>query len=103
MRLRTRRAIAGAGQREWAELALADLSRAHRDLRELTERIDVAFWGHGMIRPKVGAIWHPSRAADAQPQGGIHFAHTDLSGLALFEEAFDHGNRAAREVIASLR
>jgi NAD(P)-binding Rossmann-like domain len=97
-----RRSIAGAGQREWAELALADLSRAHPDLREITERIDVAFWGHGMIRPKVGAIWHPSRAADAQAHGGIHFAHTDLSGLALFEEAFDHGNRAAREVMASL-
>lgn len=97
-----RRSIAGAGQPEWAELALADLSRAHHDLREITERIDVAFWGHGMIRPKVGAIWHPSRAEAARAIDGVHFAHTDLSGLALFEEAFDHGNRAAREVLASL-
>ncbi len=97
-----RRAIAGAGQPEWAELALADLGRAHPDLRRLTERIDVAFWGHGMIRPKVGAIWHPQRKADAAPRGAIHFAHTDLSGIALFEEAFDHGNRAAREVLGAL-
>lgn len=97
-----RRAIAGAGQPEWAELALTDLERAHPGLRRLTERIDVAFWGHGMIRPRTGALWHPQRKADAAPRGPIHFAHTDLSGLALFEEAFDHGNRAAREVAAAL-
>lgn len=98
-----RRAIAGAGQPEWAELALTDLERAHPDLRAITTRIDVAFWGHGMIRPKVGAIWHAQRQADAVPIDSIHFAHTDLSGISLFEEAFDHGNRAAREVAAALR
>lgn len=97
-----RRAIAGAGQPEWAELALTDLERAHPELRRLTERIDVAFWGHGMIRPRVGSIWQPQRAAAITPRDRIHFAHTDLSGLALFEEAFDHGNRAAREVAAAL-
>jgi hypothetical protein len=97
-----RRSIAGAGQPEWAELVLTDLERAHPELRQLTERIDVAFWGHGMIRPKVGAIWQPQRAAAILPRDRIHFAHTDLSGIALFEEAFDHGNRAAREVATAL-
>lgn len=97
-----RKSIAGAGQPEWAELALTDLERAHPELRQLTERVDVAFWGHGMIRPKVGAIWHQGKDAALAPRDGIHFAHTDLSGMALFEEAFDHGNRAAREVFAAL-
>jgi glycine/D-amino acid oxidase-like deaminating enzyme len=97
-----RRSIAGAGQPEWAELALTDLERAHPELRRLTERLDVAFWGHGMIRPKVGSIWQPQRAAAIVPRDRIHFAHTDLSGLALFEEAFDHGNRAALEVATAL-
>lgn len=97
-----RQKIAGAGQPEWAELALTDLERAHPELRQLTERVDVAFWGHGMIRPKVGAVWHPGKQAALAPRDGIHFAHTDLSGMALFEEAFDHGNRAAREVLAAL-
>lgn len=97
-----RRAISGAGQPEWAETALADLSRAHPGLRDLVTRVDVAFWGHGMIRPKVGSLWHPQRLAAATPVGRIHFAHTDLSGMALFEEAFDHGNRAAREVALAL-
>jgi hypothetical protein len=45
---------------------------------------------------------NPARAARTSPVGKLHFAHTDLSGLALFEEAFDHGLRAAREVAAAL-
>lgn len=94
-----REKLAGAGYAEWAEVILADLERAHPDVREHVEQIEVAFWGHGMIRPRVGAMFGGDRGA---PLGRIHFAHTDLSGLALFEEAFDHGLRAAREVAEGL-
>ncbi len=97
-----RRKVEGAGQAEWAEVALADLSRTHPDLRAQVERIDVAFWGHGMIRPRPGAMLAPTRAARLAPLGTLHFAHTDLSGIALFEEAFDHGVRAGREVAEAL-
>jgi predicted NAD/FAD-dependent oxidoreductase len=97
-----RNQLAGAGYADWAEVVLADLERAHPDVRSVVDRIEVAFWGHGMIRPRVGALFGGDRAARAQPVGSIHFAHTDLSGLALFEEAFDHGLRAAREVAAEL-
>jgi phytoene dehydrogenase-like protein len=94
--------LAGAGYAEWAEVVLADLERAHPDIRALVDRIEVAFWGHGMIRPRTGSLFGGDRAARAAPAGRIHFAHTDLSGLALFEEAFDHGLRAAREVAEAL-
>jgi predicted NAD/FAD-dependent oxidoreductase len=97
-----RRRLEGAGRDEWAEVALADLSRAHPDLRDHVTRVDVASWGHGMARPTVGALWDGARAPRSAPIGPIHFAHTDCSGLALFEEAFDHGLRAAREVVAAL-
>jgi phytoene dehydrogenase-like protein len=95
----TRRALAGAGHADWAEVAVADLERAHPALRDHLERVDVAFWGHGMVRPRVGAMWTPSRLAAARSRGPIHVAHTDLSGIALFEEALDHGVRAARAVL----
>jgi glycine/D-amino acid oxidase-like deaminating enzyme len=95
----TRRALAGAGHAEWAEVAVADLERAHPALRDHLERIDVAFWGHGMVRPHVGAMWSPARLAAGRSRGPIHLAHTDLSGIALFEEALDHGVRAARAVL----
>jgi hypothetical protein len=94
-----RRKLAGAGYEDWAEVILADLGRAHPDVRDHVDHIEVAFWGHGMIRPRVGAS---ARRPSHAPIGRIHFAHTDLSGLALFEEAFDHGLRAAREVAEAL-
>jgi hypothetical protein len=85
----------------WAEVALADLERAHPDIRELTTRLDVMRWGHAMIRPRPGFIWGGARTAARQPFRSVHFAHTDLSGIPLFEEAFDHGLRAAEEVLAA--
>lgn len=97
-----RRALAGAGYAEWAEVVLTDLERAHPDIRAHVDHIEVAFWGHGMIRPRVGSLFGADRAGRTAPIGRIHLAHTDLSGFALFEEAFEHGIRAAREVAAAL-
>jgi glycine/D-amino acid oxidase-like deaminating enzyme len=84
--------------RGWAEVTLSDLSRAHQDIRELVERLDVMRWGHAMIRPRTGFMWGSARREAAKPFRGIHFAHSELSGIALFEEAFDNGLRAADEV-----
>ena len=67
------------------------------------ERVDVMRWGHAMIRPRPGFIWGQARLTAARPYRGIHFANTDLSGVALFEEAFYHGLRAADEVLAGMR
>jgi len=94
-----RQRLLGAGWAEWADVALADLERAHQDIRALTERLDVMRWGHAMIRPRPGFIWGNARRAAAAPYKGVHFANTDLSGVALFEEAFYHGIRAAEEVM----
>jgi phytoene dehydrogenase-like protein len=91
--------LLSAGRDEWADVALSDLQRAHRDIRALTQRLDVMRWGHAMIRPRVGFQWGGARVKAQQPFGPIHFANTDLSGVALFEEAFDHGLRAAEEVL----
>ncbi|MFP5246117.1 MAG: flavin monoamine oxidase family protein [Thermoanaerobaculia bacterium] len=97
---RERERLLSAGRDEWAEVALADLQRAHPEIRSLAERIDIMRWGHAMIRPTPGFLWSAARHNAAQPHGVIHFANTDLSGMALFEEALDHGVRAADEVIA---
>ena len=86
-----------------AEVALADLSRAHPDIRSLVERLDVMRWGHAMIRPRTGFMWGSARRDAARPFRSIHFAHSELSGVALFEEAFDVGLRVADEVLKELR
>jgi len=87
---------------DYRDAILGDLSRAHPNLREVVTRIDVFRWGHAMVKPRPGFLTDPARLAARQALGPIHFAHNDLSGIALFEEAFDHGLRAARAVSAEL-
>jgi hypothetical protein len=53
------------------------------------------------VRPRPGVAWGGARRAAARPIGAVHFAHSDLSGVALFEEALDQGVRAAEEVLAA--
>lgn len=98
-----RERLLAAGRDEWAEIALADLSRAHPEIRRITERIDVMRWGHAMVRPTPGFVRGDALRNAAAPIGNIHFANTDLSGVALFEEALYHGVRAAEEVLGGRR
>ncbi len=97
-----RERLLSATREEWADVALADLGRAHSDLGGLVERVDVFRWGHAMVRPRVGAGAARRRRDGARSSGPVHLAHTDLSGVALFEEAQDHGVRAAEEVLDAL-
>ena len=85
-----------------ARMVMDDLRPAHPDLEGLVARLDVMRWGHAMVRPEPGLLWDPEFLALSKPFGSLHFAHTELSGLALFEEAQDHGLRAAEEVLGAL-
>ena len=91
-----------ATHHDWADVAYSDLARAHQDLDKHLERIDVFRWGHAMTRPRVGQRAALNKLSVSTAIGNLHFAHTDLSGVALFEEAHDHGVRAAEEVLAAL-
>jgi protoporphyrinogen oxidase len=96
-----RERLAVADHAGFTDAILSDLGRAHEHLDDYVERIDVWRWGHAMIRPVPGFISGVARRRAAAPYGRLHFAHSDLSGLALFEEALDHGVRAADEVLAA--
>jgi hypothetical protein len=87
----------------WADLAatvVADLSLAHRDIGEKIERIDLYRWGHAMARPSPGTLFNPGRRQASEAIGRLRFAHADLSGLPLFEEANDAGVRAAESILS---
>jgi glycine/D-amino acid oxidase-like deaminating enzyme len=98
---RARSTLLSTNRDEWADVALTDLARPHPEIRRLTTRLDVMRWGHAMIRPRPNFVWSEARVRAAEPLGNIHFANTDLSGVALFEEALHHGVRAAEEVLSS--
>jgi hypothetical protein len=95
----SRQRLLSANRDEWAEVALTDLTRAHPEIRDMTERLDVMRWGHAMVRPRTGFIASAARRRAREPYRNIHFSHSDLSGVALFEEALHHGVRAAEEVL----
>jgi hypothetical protein len=55
-----------------------------------------------MIRPLPGVIASAGRAALARGWGRVQFAHADVSGLSLFEEANYQGVRAAEATLRQL-
>ena len=86
----------------WRDAILNDLRGVHPNIDEVVTRIDVWRWGHAMVKPVPGTMWGGVRAAAAAPIGNVHFAHSDLSGIALFEEANWQGTRAAEEILDGL-
>ena len=90
------------GHAALADAVLADLVPAHDDLEKRVTRLDVVRWGHAMTQPRVGFVWSGAREKASLAVGRVHMAHSDLSGLALFEESLHHGVRAAEEVFAAL-
>ena len=88
---------------EWRERILGDLEPMHPDIRTVVERIDYRVWGHGMISPTPGYLSGKTRAKLERSYGRIHFAHSDISGMSLFEEAQYRGVLAAKKVLAERR
>jgi monoamine oxidase len=79
-----------------AERILGELARAHAQLRPLVTRLDVCLHGHAMIRPTPGSLWSEQRKRLGAGLPRVQFAHADVSGLSLFEEANFRGVLAAR-------
>ncbi len=100
-----RQALLDARPAALADAVVTDLERAHPTLRADLERVELWRWGHAMVAPRPGFLegGHRLRRRSAVIGGRVHPAHTDVSGVALFEEAFFHGTRAASEVLDAAR
>ncbi|MGA2779327.1 MAG: FAD-dependent oxidoreductase [Steroidobacteraceae bacterium] len=90
---------------DWQAIVIGDLLRVHPELERHIENIDVCIWGHGMVRPTPGFIWGAARQAALAQMPPVFFAHSDLSGISIFEEAYCRGRTAgelaARELASS--
>jgi hypothetical protein len=80
---------------DWCGRIVTDLDRIHPGIDSHIRNIDIWVWGHGMIRPVPGFIWGDARQKTQQAHGRIVFAHSDMSGISIFEEAFTRGTQAA--------
>ncbi|HEV8318312.1 MAG TPA: FAD-dependent oxidoreductase [Vicinamibacterales bacterium] len=97
-----RQRLATRDWNRWKDAVLSDLEIAHPDIRQCVSRIDMMRMGHAMPRPVVGSIFDGERKRIADQKGPILFAHTDLSGFAIFEEAQHRGVLAADRALAWL-
>jgi hypothetical protein len=99
----------GAGRRlllerpaeEWKRIVAEDLIATNPELDGAIRRIDLWRWGHAMIRPTPDYIWGDAPAS-ATTRPPLFLAHSDLSGLSLFEEAHYQGTRAAEAAMRHL-
>ena len=84
----------------WSQAMVRDLARVHPDLPGKLQQVDLMRYGHAMSVPVPGlrssaalrALAGPPDASSAR----VHFAHSDLSGYSVFEEALYQGARAGR-------
>jgi hypothetical protein len=87
---------------EWCDLVVGDLVQMHSGIDKHIRNIDVWLWGHGMIRPVPGFIWGEERQRMQQPRDKVVFAHSDMSGISIFEEAFTRGTQAADTLLTRI-
>jgi glycine/D-amino acid oxidase-like deaminating enzyme len=86
----------------WKEAILGDLARVHPDIRQCVSRIDIMRMGHAMVRPTAGFLSCEERRRLASLTGPLLFAHSDLSGFSIIEEAQYRGVTAADRALARL-
>ena len=84
-----------AGADTVAAEAIDSARDMHPELRLRVKRIDIARWGHAMAIPAPGVRGHAAIAALRKARGRVRFAHSDLCGSSVFEEAFTLGHTVA--------
>ncbi|WP_457356413.1 flavin monoamine oxidase family protein [Roseateles sp. P5_D6] len=79
----------------WARIVTQELAQTHPDLPAKLERIDLCRFGHAMSIPTPGLRGSAELAALNAQRGRVVFAHSDLAGYSVFEEAYTAGIEAA--------
>ena len=99
-----RKAAQSKTHTQWVEQIVADLKVIHPNIEDALEEVNVMIWGHAMAQALPGLVHGPARGAlSASIANRIHFAHTDVAGVSLFEEAFYQGLNAAKNVTHNLK
>jgi hypothetical protein len=75
----------------WAGRVVEGLRGLHPDLPDKLLHVALTRHGHAMSIPVPGLRGHPALAALRAQRGRLRFAHADLAGYSVFEEAFTAG------------
>ncbi|MNT84716.1 hypothetical protein D3C72_2247690 [compost metagenome] len=81
-------------------MAAVDLVAAYgKDFWRHARQLEITVRGHAMATPVCGYLSNPGLAALRAVDGPVLFAHADLSGYSVFEEASWWGVQAARRIL----
>jgi hypothetical protein len=94
-----RKEMIGRSYEQWRDIVLNELLHIHPELKGHVKHLDVWLWGHGMIRPTPGFIWGKARREAMRHEAPLFYAHSDMSGISIFEEANHHGVQAAEALM----
>lgn len=96
-----RRWLQDAHPQDLLALAMSDLTAAYgKRFAGQVERADLTLRAHAMATPRPGFLTNAGLQALRAADGAILFAHADLSGFSLFEEASWWGYQAALRALA---
>jgi hypothetical protein len=84
---------------EWQRYFVSELLLLHPELEGHIQHLDVWLWGHAMVRPAKGFIWGNQRRHALQQHPPVFTAHSDMSGISIFEEACTRGFSAAENAL----
>lgn len=94
-----RKRLLSARAKSYKDKILADLEVMHPGIEEYI--VDFKLWrhGHGMVSPGPNYIWGRGDLEKIyNPQEGLYFIHSDISGISLFEEAHHWGHKVAMDL-----
>jgi hypothetical protein len=96
----SRKSLYKMKQKDFEDVIIKDLSKAHQDIATYVQSIEIFKIGHGMISPMPFFLSGKERKeAQKDIDGKVFFAHSDLSGISIFEEAFHQGINAANKLV----
>lgn len=93
---KARKKLYGLKEDQLKSLVLEDLKKAHPMIEDFILEMQFHKMGHAMIAPVPNQIFGNSEKAKQPIDGKVFFAHSDLSGISIFEEAFYQGWRTAK-------
>ena len=97
---KARKKLYAMKEAELRNLVLEDIKKAHPLIEDFIIEMQFHKMGHAMIAPVPGQIFGEAAKEAKEPiDGKIFFAHSDLSGISIFEEAFYQGIRTAGQMI----
>jgi len=97
-----RRSLLAGTTETWSEHVVQAFEGMHPGITPKLRRIDIARWGHAMVRAVPGLLFGDRLLQAAAPLDRVIPCAADVGGLPLFEQSFCHGVRAAEAALGRL-